>query len=65
MSKLTTKSLTMITELLDSEQLAYKKCCAYVHETEDEGLKTLLGELANQHKTRYDSLCQILINQAK
>ena len=51
-----------LTQLLGSEELAYKKCCAYVDECNDPVLKTKLGKYANNHKTRYMALYNYLNN---
>ena len=56
MAKMTTKTLQELSELLGSEELAYKKCCAYVDECCDPTLKTKLGKYANNHKARYIAL---------
>ncbi len=56
MSKMTTKTLQELSELLNSEELAYKKCCNYVSECADPVLKTKLGKYANNHKTRFEAL---------
>lgn len=53
---MTTKSLTELSELMRSEKLAYKKCCNYVSETSNEDLKCALGNLANGHRQRYETL---------
>ena len=58
--KMTTKSLTELGELARSEKLAYKKCCNYVSETSNDDLKKTLGNLANGHKHRYETLCAYL-----
>ena len=57
---MTTKSLTELSKLCRSEKLAYKKCCNYVSETDNEDLRCALGNLANGHKRRYESLCGYL-----
>lgn len=57
---MTSKSLQEISELMRSEKLAYKKCCNYVSETENDELKTTLGRLANGHKNRYETLVNYL-----
>ena len=54
---MTTKSLQELSELCRSERLAYKKCCNYVSETDNESLRVALGKLANVHKQRYETLC--------
>ena len=46
---MTQKSLTELSELLRSEELAYKKCCNYVAD-------------ANNHKHRFDTLLGYLEN---
>lgn len=53
---MTQKSLTELSELLRSEELAYKKCCNYVSEATDQDLKAELGRYANNHKHRFDTL---------
>ena len=57
---MTTKSPTELGELCRSEKLAYKKCCNYVSETNDDELKKALGSLANGHKHRYETLISYL-----
>lgn len=59
-SNMTTKNLEEISELLNSEDLAYKKCCNYVSECTDSVLKTKLGVYANNHKKRFDTLLTYL-----
>lgn len=56
MPKLTSKDLEDLSELLDSEHLAYKKCCNYVSIACDPVLKAKLGTFANNHKMRYEAL---------
>lgn len=57
---MTTKSLTELSELCRSEKLAYKKCCNYVSETDNEDLRCALGTLANGHRQRYETLLSYL-----
>lgn len=57
---MTTKSLQELSELLRSERLAYKKCCNYVSETNNEDLRRALGRLANGHRLRYETLTNYL-----
>ena len=59
---MTQKSLTELSELLRSEDLAYKKCCNYVSEVTDEDLKAQLGRFANNHKHRFETLLNYLEN---
>lgn len=59
-SKMTTKNLEELSELLNSENLAYKKCCNYVAECTDPTLKTKLGCYANNHKLRFEALLNYL-----
>lgn len=59
---MTQKSLTELSELLRSEELAYKKCCNYVSEVTDEALKAELGRFANNHKHRFETLLGYLEN---
>ena len=49
-SKMTTKTLQELGELLGSEQLCYKKCCNYVASCTDPVLKTKLGKYADDCK---------------
>ena len=62
MSKMTTKTLQEISELLNSEELAYKKCCNYASECADPTLKTKLGRYANNHKNRFETIYNYLNN---
>lgn len=57
---MTSKSLTELSELMRSEKLAYKKCCNYVCETDNPDLKCALGNLANGHRQRYQTLSAYL-----
>jgi hypothetical protein len=57
---MTTKTLEELNELLNSEELAYKKCCNYVAACADPALKTKLGRYANRHKARFDALLSYL-----
>ena len=57
---MTTKNLSEISELLNSEFLAYKKCCNYVGGTTDSVLKQKLGTYANNHKLRFEVLLNYL-----
>ena len=62
MANITTKTLQQLNELMQSENLAYKKCCSYAFECEDATLKAKLGSYAKGHKERfealYDALCK-------
>ena len=57
---MTTKSLNELSELCRSEKLAYKKCCNYVSETDNEDLRCALGNPANGHRQRYETLLTYL-----
>ena len=59
---MTTKTLQELNELLNSEQLCYKKCCNYVSEVSDSELKAELGRFANNHKHRFETLLGYLEN---
>lgn len=63
MPNITTKSLSKLGELLDSENLAYKKCCNYVGDIEDEHLKANVGRYANNCKHRFETIFNYLENQ--
>jgi hypothetical protein len=58
--KLTSKNLQEITELLDSEDLAYKKCLFYTAQASDTTLKAKLGTYANNHRQRFEALLKYL-----
>ena len=59
-SKMTTKTLQELNELLNSEQLCYKKCCNYVASCTDPVLKTKLGNYADNCKSRFQMLLNYL-----
>lgn len=59
-SKMTTKTLQEISELLNSEELCYKKCCNYVSDCTDPVLKRKLGQYADNHKARFTTLLDYL-----
>lgn len=59
-NKMTTKTLQELNELLNSEELAYRKCCNYVGACTDSVLKTKLGQYANRHKARFEVLYNYL-----
>ena len=61
---MTSKNLQELSELLDSENLAYRKCCNYVSECKDPTLKNKLGKYANNHRIRFETLLSYLINNA-
>jgi hypothetical protein len=58
--KMTSKNLEEISELLDSEDLAYKKCLFYSVQASDPTLKAKLGGFANNHKRRFEALFSYL-----
>lgn len=60
MATITAKNLTELSELLDSEDLAYKKCLFYSTQATDPTLKAKLGGYANHHKQRFTSLLNYL-----
>lgn len=62
MAKITTKTLQQLNELMQSENLAYKKCCNYVFFCSDEVLKEKIGRYANNHKARFEALYEYLNN---
>lgn len=57
---MTTKSLTEISELMNTEFLAYKKCCNYVADSTDDTLREKLGSWANNHRVRFEVLLSYL-----
>ena len=61
---MTSKNLQELSELLDSENLAYRKCCNYVSECKDPTLKNKLGKYANNHQIRFETLLSYLNNNA-
>ncbi len=60
MANITTKTLGQLNELMNSENLAYKKCCNYVFYCNDEVLKKKIGAYANNHKARFEALYSYL-----
>ena len=58
--KLTSKDLTELSELLESESLAYKKCVSYACLVHDPVLKEKLGTYANNHRIRFEKLLSYL-----
>jgi hypothetical protein len=58
--KLTSKNLQELSELLDSEDLAYKKCLFYSVQAQDPTLRSKLGAFANRHRQRYEALFDYL-----
>ena len=60
MAKITTKTLQQLTELLQSENLAYKKCCNSVNQCTDATLKEKLGRYADGHKARFEALYGVI-----
>ena len=63
MSQMTTKDLTEISELLDGENLAFKKCVTYAAIVTDKNLADQLHRYANAHKQRYAKLLTYLTSQ--
>lgn len=61
---MTSKNLQELSEPLDSENLAYRKCCNYVSECKDPTLKNKLGKYANNHRIRFETLLSYLNNNA-
>ena len=61
---MTSKKLQELSELLDSENLAYRKCCNYVSECKDPTLKNKLGKYANNNRIRFETLLSYLNNNA-
>ena len=61
-SKMTTKTLQELSELLNSEELCYKKCCNYVSDCSDPVLKSKLGSYADNCKSRFQTLLSYLNN---
>jgi len=55
-TKMTGKDLTEISELLESEHLAYNKCVSYATMVEDSVLREKLGCWANNHRVRFEKL---------
>ncbi|MDR2201364.1 MAG: hypothetical protein LBP26_01155 [Clostridiales bacterium] len=59
-AKLTSKNLQELGELMDSEDLAYKKCLFYATVATDSTLKSKLGAYANNHRQRFEALLKYL-----
>lgn len=62
MTNITTTTLQQLSELMQSENLAYKKCCTYAFACEDATLKAKLGNYAKRHKQRFEALYKALCN---
>lgn len=62
MTNITTKTLQQLNELMQSENLAYKKCCSYSFSCQDATLKAKLGKYARGHKERFEALYKTLCN---
>ena len=58
--KLTSKDLTELSELLESESLAYKKCVSYASTASDPALRQKFGSYANNHRARFEKLLSYL-----
>lgn len=58
--KLTSKDLTELSELMESESLAYKKCVSFATMAADPVLKEKLGSYANNHRIRFEKLLSYL-----
>ncbi|MCL2796511.1 MAG: hypothetical protein FWD58_00425 [Firmicutes bacterium] len=54
--RITSKDLTELSELMESESLAYKKCVNYATMVSDPVLKEKLGCYANNHRIRFEKL---------
>lgn len=61
--KFTSKDLQEISELLDTESLAYKKCKSYACLVSDPTLQDKLCCYAKNHKARFDKLLNYLENE--
>lgn len=62
MSKqLTTKDLTELSELLEGESLAFKKCKSYAQLASDPELRDRFNRFATHHKNRYSKLLTYLV----
>ena len=54
--KLASKNLEVLSELMMIEELAYKKCDIYSKQFKDKSLQKQCTDLANNHKSRFQSL---------
>jgi len=61
-NQLSTKDLTELSELLEAENLAYKKCKSYASRASDPMLKEQLNSFASSHKQRYSKLLTYLVS---
>ncbi len=61
----TLKDLQEVTELLDTESLAYKKCMSYACLCSDETLQEKLCCYADNHRSRFDKLYSFLNSQGQ
>lgn len=58
--KMTAKNLTEISELLEFEDLSYKKCKSYSMQCTDPTLKSKMDTFATNHKKRFNALLDYL-----
>ena len=59
-AQITTKNLTVLSELMTIEELNYKKSLSYASQTDDPALKTKFNSIASNHKKRFDALLSYL-----
>ena len=64
MAKIQTKSLTILEDQMQHEFLACKKAEYYAQTFENPTLGNLAGELAQQHRQRFDRLFNYLNSHA-
>ncbi len=60
MSKLYQKDLTALTDLMNYEQSACKKCEFYASQLTDPATQEIIGALARGHRARFQSLYDFL-----
>jgi len=60
--QITSKDLTELSELLEGESLAFKKCVSYAALATDPELRERFNRFANHHKSRYSKLLTYLIS---
>lgn len=60
MPHITSKNLTILSELMTVEELNYKKSLAYASGVTDEQLKSRFNTVASNHKKRFDAMLSYL-----
>ena len=60
MSKLTEKEVSLIGDLLNFEEMAFKKAQLYSNTLTDASLAAIMSDIATKHQQRFKSLLELL-----